>query len=268
MSNKVFTYPDGSIYVERPGTRWGRINMQYENILIGGHTNEVMARAVQDTNPPKGTGKGSTIPISLDWFNYLGNFHTEQAQRWLMTPFMLWTNRLFIGDALGSKLSDGADPQPVLECISGPLNIRRIIGETSTHYEVYSLPTSAKPSNYDPKVFNFQRYPWIFWKAQARTANYQVQNVGSGLDVYHMNVRKPNTRHYMNKADVTLFIEPPFVVSDGISKFGIVDYMFLGVNIYGITDNGVRVPLLIAQGATYSFPTDWRCAGPFLIPAK
>lgn len=263
--NKIINFADGTIYVQRPGTRWGRVKMQLDPIAFSG--NEVMYCPVQDSTPPKGEGKGHTIKVPIEWFKYLDNFHTEAAHYWLWTPNMLWTNRNFVGDAKGSTLESGADPQPIVECITGPNNIRRIIGETETHYEVWSLPVDMDPSSFDPAVFNWRNYPWIFWKAQARTATFQVQNVGKGLDVFHLNLRNPIHRHYMHKNDINLFAPCPFVVSDGISRWTIIDYMFVGASIYGITDKFMRVPLLLSESpGQWDFPTDWRCTGPGVIP--
>lgn len=265
--NKIIIFPDGTIYVERPGTRWGRVKMQFEPIQYSG--NEVMARAVQDTYPPKGVGKGNTIPISIEWFKYLNNFHNSAERDWLWTPHMLWFNRTFAGDTRGGTLENGADPQPMLECITGPCNIRRIIGETETHYEVWSLPANLTPEAFDPLVFNWHNYPWIFWKAQARNTAFQVQNVGKDLDVFHMNVRRLQDRHFMHKNDITLFNLCPFTVTDGISKWTILDYMFVGASIYGISDQGVRVPLLLANTpGQREFPTNWRHTDPTVIPPR
>jgi len=265
--NKIINFPDGTIYVERPGTRWGRVKMQFEPIQYSG--NEVMARAVQDTYPPKGVGKGNTIPISIEWFKYLDNFHNKAERDWLWTPHMLWFNRGFAGDTRGGTLENGADPQPMLECITGPCNIRRIIGETETHYEVWSLPVNLTPDGFDPLVFNWQNYPWIFWKAQTRTTAFQVQNVGKGLDVFHLNVRRLQDRHFMHKCDITLFTPCPFTVTDGINKWTILDYMFVGASICGISDQGVRVPLLLSNTpGQREFPTNWRHTDPTVIPPR
>lgn len=156
----------------------------------------------------------------------------------------------------------------MLECIAFPANIIRIIGETETHYEIWAMPTSERPSKYDPKVFNFRNFPWVFAMAQACSVTGTIQKVGTGLDVYHMNVRKPGNRHFIYKGDVELFRQPPFTVSDGKGSYNIVDYMFLGVEIYRITEAGTRIPLLVETSGVYSFPTDWRCSGLLLIPPR
>ena len=266
MSRTSYTYPDGTVYLERPGTRWGRVRMQMEPIQFSG--NEVMARAVQDWQPnPTDKRKGEMMQISLDWFDYLDNFHNTSAHNWLWTPHMLWVNRTFVGDRRGGSIENGADLHPQVECITGPLNIRRIIGETASHYEVWALPIDTDPKRFNPKVFNWKHYPWIFWKAQARSKTFDVQNVGDGLDVYHMNVRQRADRHWMHKDDIELFQQPPFTVTDGVRNWIVQDYMFIGASIYGITDTGRRVPLLLARKPGEKiFPTDWRCFEPTVIP--
>jgi hypothetical protein len=94
-----------------------------------------------------------------------------------------------------------------------------------------------------------------------------VQNVGTALDVFHMNVKWAADRHYMHKDDIEIFKECPFTVTDGVSNWVIVDYMFVGASIYGITDLGRRVPLLLARKpGERDFPTDWRCSEPTVIP--
>lgn len=257
--SKIITFPDGSVYVERVGTRWGRIKVETDQGVFPGNT--VMARAVQDVTPPVGRGKGSTIPFNRDWFYYLDNFHTKPASGWLWTPHMVWFNRGFIGDTRNTQ-PPNADPEPVLECIAFPANLIRIIGETDTHYEIWALPTDERPSKYNPKSFNFKNFPWIFAMAQAFSVNGDIQKVGAGLDVYHMNVRKPNKRHWMYNGDVELFQPCPFTIGNTI----IVDYMFIGVEIYGITLGGQRVPLLVLENNQYKFKTAWRCSQTFLVP--
>ena len=239
--------------------------MQREPIEYKG--NEVMARGVQDWTPPTDRRKGEPMFIALDWFRFLDNFHTTAGHNWLWSPNMLWTNYRFAGDALGGTVANGAFASPKIECITGPLNIRRIIGETETHYEVWALPVESDPKKFNPLVFNWVNFPWIFWKAQARTANYDVQNVGESLDVFHMNVRWSADRHWLHKDDVELFRECPFTVTDGKSNWIILDYMCVGASVYGITDTGKRVPLLLARKpGERVFPTDWRCVEPTVIP--
>jgi hypothetical protein len=115
-----------------------------------------------------------------------------------------------------------------------------VIGETVTHYEVWALPTSEDLSRYDPALFNPTNYPWIFWKALARTRDGVLQKVGAGLDVWHLNIRKPQNRHYIHKSMLTLFPE----------TYG---YQFIGQDVYGIVGDQ-RIPLLV--NGTYF--TDWR----------
>jgi hypothetical protein len=201
------------------------------------------------------------------WFTYLDNFHNYAESKWMRTPYMLWINRAYVGDPLGSTLATGADPQPVLECITGTGNVLRVIGENTTHYEIYALPINESPTNYNPKQFNWYNYPWVFWKAQARTRDGRLQNVGAGLDVFHLNFRKPQNRHWIHKSHFTLFRKPPFEAIYGNSLYLVVDYMFLGASVYGIASNGVRIPLMISEKpGQREFPTDWRHPGYSVIP--
>lgn len=256
--SKVFTYPDGTVYVERPNSMWGRIKIERNQQVFSGNT--VMARGVQDTTPPKGRGKGSTIPFNTDWFDYLDNFMPLKAQRnWLRTPHMVWFNRGYVGDTRGSTLASGADPYPVLESIAFPGNIIQIIGSTTEHYETWFLPTNVRASEYDPNVFNFRHFPWIFALAQTCSVTGTIQKVGIGFDMYHMNVRKPQNKSYMFKQDIELFKPGNFPVQYNGMSHMIMDYMFVGVEIYGVMETGVRIPLLILDRNQYIFPTDWRC---------
>jgi hypothetical protein len=262
--NKILTFSDGSIYVQRPGSRWGIVNMSNDPFLVSGE-NEVCYIPINDwATPPDRPAKGSTIQISRRWLTYLDNFHIPAASNWLWTPFMLWINRRFNGDAMGST---NADPEPVTECITGTGNLHRIIGETPTHYEVWSLSTEYEPALFNPYQFNWYNYPWIFWKAQARTRNNVIQNVGSGLDVYHLHLRKPNTRHFIHKSQLTLLRAAPFDVNKDGSIYTIVDYQFLGASIYGITDKDDRIPLLLRRSPSEEiYPTDWKIGTPTVIP--
>ena len=258
--NKVLTFHDGSIYVPRPGSRWGYVNLSTDPFLVSGE-NEVCYIPLNDwDNPPDRPAKGNTIPVNKSWFRYLDNFHTQAAHNWLWTPFMLWVNRRFNGDALGST---NADPEPVTECITGTGNLHRIIGETSTHYEVWSMDSTTKPDAFMPHAFNWYNYPWVFWKAQARTREGALQNVGAGLDVFHLHLRRPGTRHYIHKSQITLLPDGPFEVDGKV----IVDYQFLGSSIYGITDTDTRVPLRYRRRLGEDvFPTSWRTNALSVIP--
>lgn len=258
--SKLLSFPDGTVYVERPGTRWGRVGMSKDSFFDQSKELEVAFIAVNDITPPPSPGKGSTMPMHRSWFDYLdaAHSHTKPASNWMRTPFMLWFNRHYVGDPTGNTTGD---PEPVLECITGSGNILRVIGETASHYEIWALPITDKPSYYNPAVFNFRNYPWIFWKAQARNKANILQRVGAGLEVYHVNFRKPQNRHWISKDIFTLFRTPPFEVTWNNVLYLVIDYQFVGANIYGITSEDGRIPLLIS--GTYA--TDWRGPGQAVV---
>lgn len=264
---RILTFGDGSVYVERPDTRWARVNVSPDPFLLpDSAANEVCYIPVAD-GPISTDNKGSTIGLSLTLFNYLDNFHTKAASNWMRTPYMLWINRPYVGDPLGSTLKEGADPTPRAECITASGNILRVIGETPTHYEVWAWPTSENINRYNPAHFNWKNYPWIFFKATARTRQGTIQNVGAGLDVYHMNVRKPMNRHYIHKSRVSLFTQPPFTVTYEGRRHTVTDYQFIGASVYGITDEDKRVPLLLAERPGQAdYKTEWRGPGQTVIP--
>jgi hypothetical protein len=222
--SKVLTFDDGSIYVKRTG-RWGRVNVSKDPFLLpDSAANEVAYIPIADA-PIRTNNKGSTIKIDLSVFDYIDKAagHTQAASNWMRTPYMLWCNRPYVGDTLGSTLASGADPSPVVECITGSGNLLRVIGETETHYEIWALPTSEDLSRYDPALFNPYNYPWIFWQALARTRDGKLQRVGNKLTVYHLNIRKPQNRHFIHKSCLTLLPE--------------YEYQFVGNDVYGILDN-------------------------------
>jgi hypothetical protein len=256
--SRVVTYADGTLYIERPKARWGRIRFpDWPIILPPEASNEVLYQSMADSPQQDNTVKGASMRINPAWLHYLDHFHTPAASNWLWTPWMLWINRPFVGDRRGSQLPN-ADPAPVIECISGGYNIVQVIGETDFHYETFALSTDENPNRYDPAVFNFRHYPWIFWKAQARTRLGELQNVGSGLDVFHIHFRKPADRHYIHKSRLDLFPEPPFSVFDGESFHMIIDYQF----------DHSRIPLLIATPKEIRYPTTWKEDGRPVIPPK
>jgi hypothetical protein len=262
---KVLTFEDGSIYVQRPGSRWGRVNISPFPIIVNGK-NEVCYIPVADA-PISTDNKGSTIPFPLRMFDYWDNFHTKQASNWARTPWMLLVNRPYVGDPFGSTLAEGADPTPRAECITCSCNILRVLDDTPTHYEIEAWPLSEDIRRYDPAVFNWRNFPWIFWKATARTWQGQIQNVGAGLDVYHMNFRKPQNKHYIHKSRLSLFTIPPFTVTHDDRQHTITDYQFIGASIWGITDQDKRVPLLIAERPGQAdYPTEWRGPGQTVVP--
>jgi hypothetical protein len=250
------SFDDGTVYVERPGSRWGRVNVSPDP-FIDNRTLEVAYIPIADA-PISTDNKGSTIKIEPSMFDYLdkANNHTAAASKWMRTPWMLWINRPYVGDPLGSTLASGADPQPVTECITASGNILRVLSETESHYEIYAFPMSESLSKYDPLVFNFKNFPWIFFKATARTRQGVLQKVGLGLDVYHMNIRKAGNRHYIHKSRLSLFTVPPFTVHKDGFVYTVLDYQFVGADIYGITQTG-RVPLLVNK----VYATEWRGPG-------
>lgn len=255
---KILTFSDGSVYVYRPGSRWGRVNVSTDPFLLpDSAANEVAFVPVADM-PISTDNKGSTIKIETSMFDYLdkAHNHTASASNWMRTPFMLWINRPYVGDPLGSTLASGADPQPVTECITASGNILRVLSETESHYEIYAFPMSESLSKYDPAKFNFKNYPWVFFKATARTRTGVLQKVGAGLDVFHMHIRKPANRHYIHKSRLSLFTLPPFNVNYGGMLHNVLDYQFVGADIYGVTNTG-RIPLLVNK----TYFTEWRGPG-------
>lgn len=253
--SKVLTFSDGSIYVKRYGS-FGRVKLSNDPFLEN-RDMEVCYIPIADY-PISTNNKGSTIKVELSLFDYLDNFHTKQASIWMRTPRMLWCNRPYVGDPLGSTLASGADPTPVLECITGSGNVLRVIGETATHYEVWALPLSEDIKKFTPLQFNPYNYPWIFWKTNARTRDNVLQKVGAGLDVWHLNIRKPTNRHYIHKSMLTMFTACPFTINYGGTNYTIVDYQCLGADVYGITSLDTRIPLLV-KGVHL---TDWQSGQP------
>lgn len=262
--SKIITFDDGSIYYQRPGSRWGRVKMSTDDFLVDASAKaEVCYIPVSDiTPPPVRPNKGSTMIMDRSWFDYLdkAHNHTPAASNWMRTIKMLWCNRPYVGDPSGSTLADGADPEPVIECITGTGNILRVIGETESHYEIYALPM-GEPGPLRPEVFNWFNYPWIFWKAQARKRDGSLINVGDGLHVFHVNFRKATKRHYIHKSLLDLFTLPPFTVSYEGQVHTVVDYQFLGADIYGITNADSRIPLLQTTKYSVVYPTEWRGPG-------
>jgi hypothetical protein len=259
--SKVITFSDGTIYVERPGSRWGRVNVSSDPFLLPDSAmNEVCYIAVNDITPPPSQNKGSTMPMSRAWFDYLdkAHNHTSAASQWMRTPYMLWSNRPYNGDPLGTT---NGDPEPVLECITGSGNILRVIGETATHYEIWAMPITDKPAQYNPAVYNFKHFPWVFWKAQARTRQGVLQRVGNALDVYHINFRKPGNRHWISKQVFTLFAKLPLELTYNNVQHLVIDYMFVGAEVYGITSDNQRIPLMVKVSGLWFHPTAWRSVG-------
>lgn len=258
----MHTYPDGVIYVPYK-SRWGRINMQREPIQFP--KNEVMITRLQDETPPFGVTKGHTIVMGFEWLKFCDHFHSDAARRWGWTPYFDIINRGFVGDAIGSLLADGADPAPVAECITTPLNTKRIIGETATHYELWAFPNNLDPRKLDHRVVNPGNMPYAFSESLARTATYEVQLVGNGLNVWKPCIRNANKRLYIPKEFITVFQEPPFIVHYKNIAYEILDYLLYNqTHVDGITADGTRIPLVSGRDI---FHTEWRCS-PGIIPAS
>jgi hypothetical protein len=206
---------------------------------------EVNATTLHDTVHPS---KGSTIAVSPSVLRHMQKIQTREAYRWTVRPFMLWINRKWIGDPLGSKVGDvGVDILPKAECISAYGNFVEIIGEVGEYYQI-----RATPSNYDfdkfGEDFNWFNYPhlWVKQSARNKKSPPDIFNVGFGYDAYFP-LLQAKAGLWILKKDVELLPPSP----DG-------GYVLQGMSVYTAGKPGELI-----------YPNkDWKMLTVGVIPPK
>jgi hypothetical protein len=262
-------------YIRRIGTlqvspdRFGIVRLKPISELPQTDTIEVVASGLNDDDNPSREAKGHTVPVLPEVMDYISRINTPDGDRYAKSFKMFWSNRRYQGDALGPPYHDefGApfDKYMMAECVTGVGNIHRVIGENATHWMLESFPYDFPFSTLDPKKFNWEEMPWLFWRMLAQKgATGELFNVWGGVEcnVPLIGQKRPL---WIFKKNFEMFQQPPFIINGK----KVVSYKFKGSDISGITETGEVIPLLVYAGkAKREFPTSWRITNPSALPAR
>ena len=213
---------------------------------------EVNSTPLHDTVHPT---KGDTVKVSPSIFRHMQKIQTAAAYGWTIRPFMLWINRRYIGDPLGSKLGEpNVDSVPKAECITAYGNFVEIIGEVGDYYQIRSSLASDDFDRFNPD-FNWQNYPhlWVKQSARNKAIPPKIYNVGAGYDAFFP-LLQAKAGLWIFKKDVELLPPSP----DG-------GYVLQGMSVYTA---GMQPLRLARTPGELIYPTSWRINTAGVIPAK
>jgi len=213
---------------------------------------EVNSTPLHDTVHPT---KGDTITAFPSIMRHMAKIQSAAAFGWTVRPFMLWTNRRYDGDPLGSKFGeDGVDRFPKAECISGYGNFVEIIGEVGEYYQINATSNQDDWDLFD-ESFNWFNYPhlWVKQSARNKAIPPKIFNVGAGYDAYFP-LLQAKAGLWILKKDVELLPPSP----DG-------GYVLQGMSVYTA---GMQPLRLARTPGELIYPTSWRINTAGVIPAK
>lgn len=214
---------------------------------------EVNAVSLHDAVHP---AKGSTIKVSPSVLRHMQRIQSADAYKWTVTPFMLWINRRWIGDPLGSKLGDpNVDSFPKAECISGYGNFIEIVGEIKEYYQIRATLATDDFDRFNPD-FNWFNYPtrWVKQSARNKKTPPDIFNVGSGYDAFFP-LLQAKAGLWILKKDVEVLPSSP----DG-------GYVLKGMSVF----TAGMIPLRLArQPGELIYPrNDWKMQTRGVIPER
>ena len=192
------------------------------------------AQPMQDR--PVGVGKGNTIPIMPEWWEYIARINNADGYGYAREPFLLWINIDYRAE----------NKTPRAESVMSAYNYIAWDEETDTHVKLLSYSWYRGWRGLNPLVDNWQYKPYMFWKCAAYNSGGEVFKVLNGVDAFIPRIH--NTELWMNKDIIEQF-------PDGY------DYRFNGVQVFdGDT------PLLVYDKGVRSFPTDWHIDTKNVVP--
>lgn len=199
--------------------------------------------------------KGSTIKVFPSVLRHMQKIQSYDAYKWTVRPFMLWINRRWIGDPLGSTAeTPEVDPLPKAECVSGYGNFVEIIGEDGEYWQIRATVHTRDNFNFGDN-FNWFNYPHLWCKQSARDKKTppDIYNVGSGYDAYFP-LLQAKAGIWILKKDVELLPPSP----DG-------GYILQGMSVYTA---GMQPLRLARTPGELIYPTSWKINTAGVIPAK
>jgi hypothetical protein len=177
---------------------------------------------------PGDLGKGHTIPVLPQWQSYLHKINPGDAEyRYSLSVGYLWINIPYTPPAI-----------PMAESIISGRNIVRIIGQSSSHYQIECFKYTDQTSGLDPEINNYE-FDRRFWKMTTYDIAGRTRKVTSGLDVYAPLMSYTDLGCWIHKDYVRPFPSGP-------------DYIVRGDNVY----DGNR-PLRIVENGIETFYNGW-----------
>lgn len=264
LSNvKIFS--DGSVSVEKAPTEppppvaahviTNRVGIvtHYPDHFADPRKMEVNTTPLHDTVHPT---KGDTITAFPSIMRQMARVQSEAAYGWTVRPFMLWVNRRYDGDPLGSKYGEaGVDLYPKAECVTGWGNFVEIIAEVGEFYQIRATSNRADWDKFDAS-FNWFNYPhlWVKQSARDKAVPPNMYNVGAGHDAYFP-LLQAKAGLWIFKKDVEVLPPSP----DG-------GYILQGMSVYTA---GMQPLRLARKPGELIYPrNDWKMQTAGVIPAK
>lgn len=214
---------------------------------------EVNSTPLHDTIHPT---KGDTITAYPSIMRQMARVQTAAAYGWTVRPFMLWVNRRYDGDPLGSKYGEaGVDLYPKAECVTGYGNFVEIIGEVGEYYQIRAKSNREDWDQFDSE-FNWFNYPHLWVKQSARNKKVppDIFNVGSAYDAYFP-LLQAKAGLWIFKKDVEVLPPSP----DG-------GYILQGMSVYTA---GMQPLRLARKPGELIYPlAGWSMRTAGVIPAK
>ena len=213
---------------------------------------EVNSTPLHDTVHPT---KGDTVKVAPSILRHMQKIQSAAAYGWTIRPFMLWINRRYIGDPLGSKLGEpNVDSVPKAECITAYGNFVEIIGEVGEYYQIRSSLANDDFDRFNPD-FNWCNYPhlWVKQSARNKATPPKIFNVGAGYDAFFP-LLQAKAGLWILKKDVEVLPPSP----DG-------GYVLQGMSVYTA---GMQPLRLARTPGELIYPTPWRINTAGVIPAK
>lgn len=215
--------------------RWGVANMNWvvDWWLMDEYKNwttfPMSCKLSDDPIPSRGKNK----KVSNDMWDFIHKLNDPAGISFIESVDRLIINRWWV-DRWGRTrtssvggVDDGSnppDPYANGEPIFLPVNVLKIIGETSTHYRVDALVYSQIDwKNLDPRKVNWVETPHLIPKACAETRTRQIVNVMGGVDAYWMNLAEPSGA-WIEKKLVTLAPDPQQFIVEGSRGVGYRPY--------------------------------------------
>lgn len=213
---------------------------------------EVNSTPLHDTIHPT---KGDTITAYPSIMRRMAKVQTASAYGWTVRPFMLWVNRRYDGDPLGSVYGeDGVDRYPKAECVTAYGNFVEIINEVGDYFEIRARSNQEDWDSFGDD-FDWWHYPhlWVKQSARNKSTPPKIFNVGLGYDAYFP-LLKAKVGLWILKKDVEVLPPSP----DG-------GYILQGMSVYTA---GMKPLRLARKPGELIYPTSWKINTAGVVPSK
>ena len=223
-----------------PGRKYGIVKV--DKVYPPDYTQDTVAgtRALQDK--PAGTAKGNTIPVFDSVWRYADKINSDpRAMPFWESEGWLWINIPYKAE----------NKTPRCESIVSPGNIISWDEETYTHRKIISFDCTVETSYLNPDKDNWIYRPDLFWKATSYNRNFEINNVGYGIDAFMMRIKNPGTDLWIHKDEIEEFpVRPNY------------QYRLRGTDVY----NGEEPLMRVVGNKRIFYRSDWKMEAPSVIP--